>query len=483
MAKMKKLVIILVDGLDPEVIEKQLEELPNIRMLIQQGQFQRLDSVFPPDSIPAWTTIYTGLNPGEHGIFESFNYLQLKQKDIHYDASIIRGNTFWDKVSNQGYRVGVLNPFLAYPSWEVNGFMISGPIFESGAVSSNRPDLIARNAIPPLGAVVDFPAKSSYRKFLRDTMELTRRQNDLAVKLFSTEKSDLFFYGLLTLDRIKHFYWKFTDKTDPKYPGRNPYERVIIDIYKEVDRFVGIMRQVAGHEYGLILMSDHGHQQRVTKTFNINEWLRRKKYITAQRNINALIEVTKNLALDLFFKLDITEYVLKYAKKIPGAKKLKDSSHIIKSDGIFVPRFAGMNPYGGIVIHKDRLSATEYRSLVDGLILELSRVKDPKTNQIIMEWVGEREEIYKGRNIERFPNIIFKLNDEYGVNRSLFTRNITGINPFHSNLSGGHRRYGTFIFSEKNPAIGDSKVIHIEEIHDLILKIFYNDEAAIRLEA
>lgn len=471
---MRKLAIILVDGLDPELLEKNLHELPNIARLIGQGEFRRLNSVFPPDSIPAWTTIYTGLNPGEHGIFESFDYLQLKHGNIGYDTDVIRGNTFWDKISGQGYKVGILNPFLAYPGWDVNGFMISGPIFESGEVSSNRPELVTGRVIPPLGAVVDFPVKSNYQRFLTDTMELTRQQNALALQLFQAEGCDLFFYGLLTMDRIKHFYWKFTDKTDPKYPGPNPFQNAVIDIYKELDQFIGAIQKMAGNEYGLILMSDHGHQMRVTKTFNLNEWLRRNGYIKTNRNWKTLLEITKNLALDLFENLDITEYALKYAKKIPGVKQLKNSDYVLKEKTdyrIYVPRFAGMNPYGGIMINPARFSESEYRILVAELKQKLTQVTDPKTKQPIVEWVGEREEIYQGRNIEKFPHLVFKLNDQYGVNRSLYTNGIIGINPFHGNLSGGHRRYGTFISSDKIPDM-NGNIIQIEDVHDLILKIF-----------
>ncbi|HEX3044314.1 MAG TPA: alkaline phosphatase family protein [Bacillota bacterium] len=474
---MKKTVVILVDGLDPEVLQSNLAQLPHIGELIDQGEFCRMNSVFPPDSIPAWTTIYTGLNPGEHGIFESFDYLQLKQQNISYDSNVIRGNTFWDKISRQGYKVGIFNPFLAYPSWEVNGFMLCGPIFESGTASSNRPDLLAKHSIPSLGAVVDIPNRSVLKEFLADTMELTRRQNELALQLFREEKCDFFFYGSLTLDRIKHFYWKFTDPTDPKYPGPNPYQAVVLDIYREIDRLIGELRQLAGDEYCLILMSDHGHQRRVTKTFNLNEWLRRNGYIQGKRDFKALVEMAKNSALDLFDKLDITEVALRQAKKIPGAKQLKSSDFVLKKDRkIYVPRFAGMNPYGGIVIHQEKFNAGEYRTLVAELITKLTEVRDPKTKERIVEWAGEREAIYKGRNIDKFPQVVFKLNDDYGVNRSLFTRGITGINPFHSNLSGGHRKYGTFIVSEKMKGLPDNKTVEIEAVHDLILKIFFETD-------
>ena len=34
-----------------------------------------LRSIFPPDSIPAWTTIFTGRGPADHGCLDSIDYL------------------------------------------------------------------------------------------------------------------------------------------------------------------------------------------------------------------------------------------------------------------------------------------------------------------------------------------------------------------------------------------------------------------------
>lgn len=45
-------------------------------------------------------------------------------------------------MSEEGKKVFIFNPFMAYPAWNVNGLMICGPVFEGGDVSTNRPDLV-----------------------------------------------------------------------------------------------------------------------------------------------------------------------------------------------------------------------------------------------------------------------------------------------------------------------------------------------------
>ncbi|MCP4761580.1 MAG: hypothetical protein GY870_07345 [archaeon] len=40
-----------------------------------------LKSISPPDSIPAWITIFTGKSPAEHGVLDSIDYLDDKNLD------------------------------------------------------------------------------------------------------------------------------------------------------------------------------------------------------------------------------------------------------------------------------------------------------------------------------------------------------------------------------------------------------------------
>ena len=121
----KKMIFIVLDGLDYEYIKEHLNELKFFSQLEQKDQLCNLESVVPADSIPSWTSIYTGLNPAEHGIIESIDYLNFKNK-ISGDYSIIKDLSFWDKLSKHGKRVFVFNPFMAYPAWDVNGIMVSG---------------------------------------------------------------------------------------------------------------------------------------------------------------------------------------------------------------------------------------------------------------------------------------------------------------------------------------------------------------------
>lgn len=54
---------------DYTYIEKNLDKFHFFKNLYDNKKLCPLESVVPADSIPSWTTIYTGLNPAEHGMW------------------------------------------------------------------------------------------------------------------------------------------------------------------------------------------------------------------------------------------------------------------------------------------------------------------------------------------------------------------------------------------------------------------------------
>ena len=71
-AKVGRVVVLGLDGLDADLTEKFLEEglLPNLATLRGQGAYRRLGTTYPPLSPVAWSSFSTGSNPGKHNIFD-----------------------------------------------------------------------------------------------------------------------------------------------------------------------------------------------------------------------------------------------------------------------------------------------------------------------------------------------------------------------------------------------------------------------------
>ena len=69
----KKLILIGIDGMDPNLLQQYLEagKMPNFKKIIENGgDFKKLATTFPPQSPVAWATFSIGANPGQHGIFD-----------------------------------------------------------------------------------------------------------------------------------------------------------------------------------------------------------------------------------------------------------------------------------------------------------------------------------------------------------------------------------------------------------------------------
>ena len=68
----KRVVIVGLDGLEPSLTERYLEEglLPNLAKLRDEGGYQRMATTCPPLSPVAWSSFATGSNPGKHNIFD-----------------------------------------------------------------------------------------------------------------------------------------------------------------------------------------------------------------------------------------------------------------------------------------------------------------------------------------------------------------------------------------------------------------------------
>ena len=71
-SKARRVVIVGLDGQDPELTEKWMNEglLPNFSRLRESGSFARLGTTLPAESPVAWSSFQTGCNPGKHRIYD-----------------------------------------------------------------------------------------------------------------------------------------------------------------------------------------------------------------------------------------------------------------------------------------------------------------------------------------------------------------------------------------------------------------------------
>jgi predicted AlkP superfamily phosphohydrolase/phosphomutase len=70
----KRVVVLGIDGMDPDILQEAVAKFPdhmqNFARLIREGGAHRLETSTPPQSPVAWSCFITGLDPGGHGVFD-----------------------------------------------------------------------------------------------------------------------------------------------------------------------------------------------------------------------------------------------------------------------------------------------------------------------------------------------------------------------------------------------------------------------------
>ena len=65
-----RVIVLGVDGMDPQFVQRHWSALPNLDRLRRQGAFKPLKTATPPQSPVAWSTFITGMDPDGHGIYD-----------------------------------------------------------------------------------------------------------------------------------------------------------------------------------------------------------------------------------------------------------------------------------------------------------------------------------------------------------------------------------------------------------------------------
>ena len=160
------------------------------------------------------------------------------------------------------------------------------------------------------------------------------------------------------------------------------------------------------------------------------------------------IEYAKNAVLTFLARIHRVQTGSNFFKKFKFAHKVKNAEHVFKNkETIYAPNFDGVNPFGGIAVKRSGFkSDAEYEEKRQEIIDKLLQVKH--NGNPIMLWVKRREDVYAGAKVGNYPEIVYRMNNDYGVDRGLYGKRIFGISPFHEIISGGHRFEGVIMSTD-----------------------------------
>jgi len=248
--------VIGIDSASPFLITKWMDDLPNLASIFSTGAGGVLQSIVPPESVPAWQCFATGKNPAKIGNY-GFSYIS-KDLQLKHGKTTAEMGCFWDICSREGMKVGVFNVPGTFPPYPLNGFMISGFPVPTRKVWAFPETLMKRLDKAVNGYDIDVPLtkptemKGGEKSYLPMVERLHRKTLDAAKYLIGWYRPDVFMMTFQGIDLVHHDFWRYMGEP------ASPYSNVLHDWYVRMDEAVGELRALAGPGVNVLVMSDHG---------------------------------------------------------------------------------------------------------------------------------------------------------------------------------------------------------------------------------
>lgn len=487
--KKEKLIVIGLDGATFDIILPLVNEghLPTFKKLLDKGASGILKSVIPPITPVAWETAVTGVNPGQHNIFDFTSY------NSDYTVDFINSKdraamAVWDYLGKAGKKSIVFSYAMGYPPPSINGIFISGMNTPGVNTEFTSPANIKKEIIKTvpnyrIDVLGDHIVNGREDLFFEDVMDLTKTHYKAAKYLLKKYDWDLGLIFFTEPDRVNHYFFHDADPTHPFNKSKKNMNNRIQEYYKMLD---GILEDLMNlyKDIPFIIFSDHGMTS-LHKDIFIEEYLVEWKLLF----LNKKAGKNKNLlarALDIsrryIYKIGLAE---KIRRLIPGglftfivlkASRLEEEKSNIdwSKTKVYFPNPAcqgfRINLKGrednGIVLKED------YEKLRNLIIKKMLSLKDPETGEKMIQKVYKREELYKGPYVENAQDLIVEAHSKYHLQKGVGRGKIGLASIEGVPKSAEHAKDGIFIFYKKGIKPKKLKAINLVDIASYILYIF-----------
>lgn len=464
----EKMLVIGLDGATFDLIKPWAAEgaLPTLQRLMENGAHGTLRSTIPPMTGPAWTSFATGVNPGQHRLFDwiarepgSYQFLPVTALDC-------KAPTIYSLLSQVGRRVCALNIPMTYPPLPVNGVVVSGLPAPSTRNTITYPPELFQEILDNVGDYILYPdpgqaySDSGVDAFLArlyKTTELRIRTLDYLRQREAWDFAMVVFNGT---DTISHALWKYMDKTHPLHDPRQAekYGTAIRDYYHHLDGQLARIVDTLPADTTLIVMSDHGFGP-FHKFIHVNNWLLREGFMQLQPGVRA--RVKHALFRSGFSPMNVYDTLMRLGfgalkrevVRGQGQGLLKTlflsfedvdwsrtPAYSLGNVGQIRINLAGREPFGCVQ------PGAEYEKVRDQIIERLGTLRDPQTGELVVETIYKREEIYSGAYLAEAPDIVFlpRRLEYFGFGEYEFGSHKI-IEAMKRGISGTHRMNGIFL--------------------------------------
>ncbi|MBA2428024.1 MAG: alkaline phosphatase family protein [Actinobacteria bacterium] len=409
---MSRVLLLGLDGATYSVLEPAFGagHMPVLKKLLDRGASGILTSTVPPYTPPGWTSIFTGVNPGKHGIF-GFTLGNAQRNDGLVRLDVVTAPAIWNAANAQGARIGLFNIPMTYPPPRVDGFAVAGMLTPEGGGTTPEgftfPDWLGGELAQAAGGY-EIDIEVNYDVDWRSTDIIERLSRNLARKrsalryLLETDGDlPLLFAVLEAPDRLMHVHYKYIDPRCEHYgrPEAGPIRERAWAFFDEMDAVMGDLVEWAGGDGYVVTMSDHGFGPK-------------DKVV----NVNRALEEWGLLAVGGAGRAGRSAQLRKAARKVKkvvpkGAWKRAKSAAHGNIDWSKTRAFSSPNPQQGIYVNLEGrepngiVPAAAYESVRDEIIERLGALVDPDDGRPVADIIHKREDVCFGPEAERAPDL------------------------------------------------------------------------------
>jgi predicted AlkP superfamily phosphohydrolase/phosphomutase len=438
-------------------------------------------------SAAAWSSIVTGYNPGQHGVFNFVDALpQVGAKWHPSTAADRKKDPFWRLLSAAGKYVGVINVPITYPADPINGFMLSGmdtPDIHSPGFA-HPPELRVELEDQGIDYVIDVPRLllldgGDPHQVPRPIQRMMDSHSSAILHLMKTRPWDTLMAVLVVTDRVQHFCWPAKDVSFEK-PDWTP----IFSIYQQIDSFLSKVFEQIDENTTVLVISDHGFGPLRSARRCLNQLFAHLGLLGYRSGATRL--TNKVLERILVYGRKIIPFSLQksLAQTFSGLHHRAIHEHELSSVDWSLTKVFYSPHMGTLTINlKDRepegiVLAKDYDPLREQIQDILLNITDPVSKRQLIKAVHRREDIYHGPYTEKAPDLVIEWNAEAVQNSICYSigKEPVIIQPLKrvdagERWTGDHRPFGIFIVY--GPDIKRGSTVSTATLYDIAPTILY----------
>ena len=406
--------IIGLDGATWAVADTLIDQglVPNLAYLKKRGSWGWLNSTNPPMTLPSWSSMLTGCNPGQHGIFDFVRYENQRLRFV--TAQDRKVPTIHQIISKRGGRVASLLVPTTWPPVSINGVMISGfdsPVSTDIDGSFCHPKSLFHELRKRFGSLHFADLQESniqegwHQEALPKLLREVYRKRDMGLWLLEQERWDCFMLLFGESDTVAHHFWMFHDPHSPRFRNVPALRTAIQKVYQRLDEALGALLDKSNADW-ICVCSDHGFGGAGEHVLYLNRFLEEHGWLKHKRESSL---ASLRTMMGMYVPHAILGQIFRHAPQI-----LRD-------------RLEGRARYGGISFPHTRAFSDEMNYAAT--IRMPSRVGVARLKEQLLAWsvdghhpiqeVYEREELYTGSEVKWSPELVLELNQREGYSYTL----------------------------------------------------------------